>query len=72
MEQTKWILSRENDIVGTFNKRYEAVEHLIALLKQTLGDLKGQDKIKSGFDYNICYPKIQIYKIKIRPAHLGL
>jgi len=72
MEQIKWILQRGEKIIGTFSKRCEAVKHLIKMLQQTLEDLKKQDTIKSEFDYNIDYPRFQIYQIKIRPAYLGL
>ena len=72
MEKTKWILQRDKEIIGTFEKRFLAVEHLEIMLKQTLNDIKKQTKLNSGFDYNIDYPRIQIYKIKIRPGYLGL
>ena len=71
-EKIQWILQRgEKEIIGTFEKRSLAVEYLIKMLRQTLQDLKGQDKLSSEFDYNIDYPRIQIYQIKIRPAYLG-
>ena len=68
----KFILQRGEKIIGTFDKRFEAIEQLIIMLKQTLQDLKGQDKIKSEFDYNIDFPRLQVYRIEIRPAYLGL
>lgn len=33
---------------------------------------KGQDKIKTEFTYNIDFQRVQIYKIEVRPAYLGL
>lgn len=72
IEKEIWILQRDMKIIGTFDKRFLAVEYLKTMLNQTLQDLRYQDKISSEFDYNIDYPRIQIYKIKIRPAYLGL
>jgi len=71
-EDIKWVLQRGDDIVGTFGNRHEAVKHLLKMIKQTSEDLKNQAKIKSEFDYNIDHPRIQIYRIEIRPAYLGL
>jgi len=71
-EETRWILQRGDAIIGTFDKRFLAVEVLQNMLNQTIKDLNKQDMIDSEFDYNIDYPRIQIYQIKIRPAYLGL
>ena len=68
----KWILSRGDIIIGSFDSRQEGIIHLQNMIKQSLKDLKGQEKKNSEFTYNIDFKRIQLYYIELREAYLGL
>ena len=66
-----WIMVRNNEVVGVYNNRKEAIKHLKQMLKQTLEDINKQDK-SDEFDYHIEIPHLTIEQIKKREGYLGL
>jgi|26BtaG_2_1085354.scaffolds.fasta_scaffold03248_5 hypothetical protein len=69
----KWILIRNGEVTNIFESREYAIKHYKTMLKQTLKDLKNQDKKgATGYDYSIKKPEIEIKPIKEREAYLGL
>jgi hypothetical protein len=72
LECVSWIVERDNEVIGSFNSRADAVSWLKKILKQTLIDFEKQDIKNCEYDYEIRLGGINIYKIIHRLPYLGL
>jgi len=69
--EKKWVFVRNLEIRGIFNNRKEAVKFFKDMLRQTLKDLKNQDKTDE-YNYSIEVPKMEIKPVEEREAEFGL
>lgn len=68
----RWIVSRGTEIIHVFTTRQAGIKYIKELLTQSLEDLKEQDNLKTPYDYNVDFPRLQLYRINTRETYLGL